>query len=203
MSSTAYQPIPTSSPPSSRPTSPHSHAQAQYETALDQGRYRDRDPSYRPLRRSVQDEFNRPPPSWWKRVLLVIALLAMGWISIKLGSLGWGARKDDKPTIIYASRYSDEHKYRPAASPVITEYLPGNRIRLRGASIGGVGIKEEDKPLTPKQKAAKEKERREEARNKAREKMGLRVKKRTGLKELKESEKDKVRELGRKMRGEV
>ncbi|OCF44606.1 hypothetical protein I317_01493 [Kwoniella heveanensis CBS 569] len=200
MSSSAYQPIPTSSPPSSRPTSPQYQSRTSTHTPL-----HETDPSYRPLRRSVQDEFNRPAPSWWKRVLLVIALFAMGWISIKLGSQGWGSgtKDGDKPTIIYASRYSDEHKYRPAASPVITEYLPGNRIRLRGASIGGVGIKEEDKPLTPKQKLKKEQERREEARNKAREKMGLRVKKKNTLEGMKEKEKDKVRELGRKMRGEV
>ncbi|WVF73013.1 hypothetical protein IAT40_007831 [Kwoniella sp. CBS 6097] len=200
MSSTAYQPIPTSSPPSSRPTSPQSRAGNGNGNGT--GALHETDPSYRPLRRSVQDEFNRPSPSWWKRVLLVIALFAMGWISIKLGSQGWGG-KEEKPTIIYASRYSDEHRYRPASSPVITEYLPGNRIRLRGASIGGVGIKDEDKPLTPQRKAAKEQERREEARNKAREKMGLRVKKKKTLKEMKQSEKDKVRELGRKQRGEI
>ncbi|KAG8850845.1 hypothetical protein FRB96_009582 [Tulasnella sp. 330] len=38
-----------------------------------------------------------------------------------------------KPVIIHADRYSKKYKYRPAASPVITEYLPGNTIRLRGA----------------------------------------------------------------------
>ncbi|KAG8990608.1 hypothetical protein FRB94_004516 [Tulasnella sp. JGI-2019a] len=38
-----------------------------------------------------------------------------------------------KPVIIHADRYSKKYKYRPAASPVITEHLPGNTIVLRGA----------------------------------------------------------------------
>ncbi|KAJ3503525.1 hypothetical protein NMY22_g18222 [Coprinellus aureogranulatus] len=42
--------------------------------------------------------------------------------------------KKQKPQVIYASRYSKEHKYRPAASPIITETLKDGRIRLRGAT---------------------------------------------------------------------
>ncbi|WVR07772.1 hypothetical protein IAU60_004815 [Kwoniella sp. DSM 27419] len=195
--STSYQPIPSSSPPASRSTSPRYPAppsasdSAQHET----------DPSYRPLRRSVQEEFDRPPPSWWTRVLLVLVLLGMGWASVWLGGRGIKAQEGDKPTIIYANRYSDEHKYRPASSPVITEYLPGNRIRLRGASIGGVGVAEEEVPLTPPQKAAQEKKRRQEAKDRAREKMGLRVKKRKGLKEFKEEDQARAEELRRKIMG--
>ncbi|KAG5637527.1 hypothetical protein H0H81_004223 [Sphagnurus paluster] len=41
--------------------------------------------------------------------------------------------KDRKPQVIYASRYSKEHKFRPAASPIITETLKDGRIRIRGA----------------------------------------------------------------------
>ena len=35
--------------------------------------------------------------------------------------------------VIAFCRYSKEHKYRPAASPIITETLKDGRIRLRGA----------------------------------------------------------------------
>ncbi|WRT70325.1 uncharacterized protein IL334_007323 [Kwoniella shivajii] len=186
---TTYQPLPTSDSSSSFPPS---HSEPLHET----------DPSYRPLRQSVEDEFNRPPPSWWKRSLLVLTLCFMAWMSVWLGRKGLGT-DNSKPTIIYASRYSEEHKYRPAASPVITEHLPGNRIRLRGASIGGVGIAEEDVPLTSAQIAARDKKRRVEAKNKAREKMGLRVKKRKNLKQQKEEEWVKVRELEKRIKGEV
>ncbi|KAG5653666.1 hypothetical protein H0H81_011418 [Sphagnurus paluster] len=40
---------------------------------------------------------------------------------------------EKKPQIIYATRYSKEHKFRPAASPIITETLKDGRIRIRGA----------------------------------------------------------------------
>ncbi|WWD03567.1 hypothetical protein V865_001621 [Kwoniella europaea PYCC6329] len=186
----SYQPIPHSDDDRLNTSSSFPPSHAQHET----------DPSYRPLRRSVQEEFNRPPPSWWKRFMLIAVLILMAWFSVWLGRKGM---QEQKPTVIYASRYSEEHKYRPAASPVITEYLPGNRIRIRGASIGGVGIADEDIPLTPKQIEARDKKRREEAKNKAREKMGLRVKKRKSLKEKKEEEMVKVRELERRIKGEV
>lgn len=78
-------------------------------------------------------------------------------------------------SVSWNRRYSEEFKYRPAASPVITETLPDGRIRIRGASVGGVGVREEDIPLTPAMKAKRDQERREEAREKAREKMGLKT----------------------------
>lgn len=81
-------------------------------------------------------------------------------------------------------RYSDEFKYRPAASPVITEYLKDGRIRLRGATPGGVGVREGDLPLTPMQKAAKDAKARREAEEKALEQ----------LKESKRKAKERARE---------
>jgi hypothetical protein len=75
-------------------------------------------------------------------------------------------------------RYSEEYKYRPASSPVITEYLKDGRMRLRGASIGGVGVRDEDMPVSPAQKAAAEKKRVEEAREEAKRKLGLKSGKR-------------------------
>lgn len=56
----------------------------------------------RPLRSSVQAEFDRPAPAWWKRFLIVVALLFMAWATVKLGGMGHG--KDEKPQVIYASR---------------------------------------------------------------------------------------------------
>ncbi|KLO17800.1 hypothetical protein SCHPADRAFT_994134 [Schizopora paradoxa] len=37
------------------------------------------------------------------------------------------------PKVVHANRYSKDFKYRPAASPVITETLKDGRTRLRGA----------------------------------------------------------------------
>ena len=54
-------------------------------------------------------------------------------------------------------------------------------MRLRGASIGGVGVREEDVPLTPEQKAVRDRKRREEARRVAKEKMGMRKKRDKGF----------------------
>lgn len=55
----------------------------------------------RPLRESVQQEFNRPAPATWKRVLLLLGILFMGWASIKLGGVAWGKKQ---PQVIYATR---------------------------------------------------------------------------------------------------
>ncbi|KAK4689856.1 hypothetical protein P7C73_g223, partial [Tremellales sp. Uapishka_1] len=174
--SNSYQPIPSSSPPRSRTSSPQQGGTV--------------NPN-RPQHFSTQAEFDRPAPAWWKRGLLVLFVLFLGWLTVHLGSLG-----TKKPEIIYASRYvpvpslptppsaigneprsySDEFKYRPAASPVITEYLKDGRVRLRGASMGGVGIKEEDRPKTPEQKRREEEDRRVEAREAAKERLGLKTK---------------------------
>ncbi|GFZ48616.1 hypothetical protein JCM24511_06364 [Saitozyma sp. JCM 24511] len=160
-----YDPLPTSS---DEPSSSSSSARlaAPNPDTIDSDAVAPSDPSDRPLRASIQAEFDRPPPSTFKRALLILTILLLGWASIRLGS--WTTKK---PEVIYASRYSDEFKYRPASSPVITEHLPDGRIRLRGASIGGVGVREEDVPKTPEQKRLEEKKRVDEAREKARERL--------------------------------
>ncbi|AFR96925.1 hypothetical protein J008_04835 [Cryptococcus neoformans] len=169
MSTNSYQPIPSQSPPVSRSNSP-STSQTTFPPRPNHPSDGE-DEEYHERLRGYQAEFNRPPPAWWKRVLLILAIIAMGWLSIYLGRRGMSK----KPQVIYASRYSEEFKYRPAASPVITETLSDGRIRIRGASVGGVGVREEDIPLTPAMKAKRDQERREEAREKAREKMGLKT----------------------------
>ncbi len=77
-------------------------------------------------------------------------------------------------------RYSDEFKYRPAASPVITEYLPGNRIRLRGATPGGVGIRPGDLPKTPQELARDKKKREEQALKDAKRQLGVKERRKVG-----------------------
>ncbi|TFY54162.1 hypothetical protein EVJ58_g9021 [Rhodofomes roseus] len=66
-------------------------------------------------------------PSPWQRLALVTFVLLMFWFA-------WAFRKhNSRPNIVYADRYSAEYKYRPAASPIITEILKDGRTRLRGA----------------------------------------------------------------------
>lgn len=56
------------------------------------------DDSDRPLRASVQAEFNRPAPAWWKRAILIMVMCGLAWLSLRL------ARGNPKPQVIYANR---------------------------------------------------------------------------------------------------
>ncbi|GMK54516.1 hypothetical protein CspeluHIS016_0111020 [Cutaneotrichosporon spelunceum] len=123
-----------------------------------------------PHSRATLDEFNRPEPQWWKRVGLILTLFFLAWFSIYIGK-EHVFNKEKKPEVIYATRYSDEFRYRPAASPVITEYLKDGRIRLRGATPGGVGVRDEDQPQSPGAKAARAANRLLEAEEKAMEQL--------------------------------
>ncbi|KAJ3503082.1 hypothetical protein NLJ89_g8594 [Agrocybe chaxingu] len=75
--------------------------------------------------------FSQPTPSPFKRLALVLFMALLFWVGFQLRSGLLEAKK--KPKIIHATRYSKEFKYRPAASPIITETLKDGRIRLRGA----------------------------------------------------------------------
>ncbi|KAF8960458.1 hypothetical protein BDZ97DRAFT_1310433 [Flammula alnicola] len=75
--------------------------------------------------------FTQPTPSPLKRAALLIFLGLLLWIGFQMRFGLLEATR--KPKIVHASRYSKEHKFRPAASPVITETLKDGRIRLRGA----------------------------------------------------------------------
>ncbi|KIM79843.1 hypothetical protein PILCRDRAFT_73740 [Piloderma croceum F 1598] len=77
--------------------------------------------------------FNVPPPSTWKRVALLLFVGFLFWLSFYVK-----VSKPEKPKIVHASRYSKEYKFRPAASPVITERLKDGRVRLRGAQHHGL-----------------------------------------------------------------
>ncbi|KAL9710046.1 hypothetical protein Ac2012v2_007108 [Leucoagaricus gongylophorus] len=71
-----------------------------------------------------------PPPSPWKRAALIILICFLFYLGFSMRS---ALLRDKKHDVIYASRYSKEHKFRPAASPVITETLKDGRTRLRGS----------------------------------------------------------------------
>ncbi|KIK11115.1 hypothetical protein PISMIDRAFT_690575, partial [Pisolithus microcarpus 441] len=85
-------------------------------------------PSRSTPRRLTDPRFNPPPPPVWKRVALITFIIFLFWLSYSLRT-----KKNTQQDIIYASRYSKEFKYRPAASPIITERLKDGRVRLRGA----------------------------------------------------------------------
>ncbi|KAF8549301.1 hypothetical protein OG21DRAFT_1421578 [Imleria badia] len=74
------------------------------------------------------DVNTRFSPPAWKRAALVAVVAILFWLAFYL-------RPNAKPEskVVYASRYSKEFKFRPAASPVITEQLKDGRVRLRGA----------------------------------------------------------------------
>ncbi|KAF5383046.1 hypothetical protein D9615_004790 [Tricholomella constricta] len=71
------------------------------------------------------------PPSPFKRTALIVLTLLLFWLALSTRKSLWPGKKS--PKVIYASRYSKEHKFRPAASPIITETLKDGRIRIRGA----------------------------------------------------------------------
>ncbi|KAF7312862.1 hypothetical protein MKEN_00970500 [Mycena kentingensis (nom. inval.)] len=62
------------------------------------------------------------------RLLLLLISVALVFVAMRM------AMPKAKPQVVYANRYSKEHKFRPAASPIITETLKDGRTRLRGAA---------------------------------------------------------------------
>ncbi|KAL6301506.1 hypothetical protein BKA93DRAFT_818936 [Sparassis latifolia] len=78
-------------------------------------------------RLSRDPRFNPPTPSVWKRVALLIFVVVLFWLAFSMRA------QHRKPAVVHAQRYSKEFKYRPAASPVITERLKDGRTRIRGA----------------------------------------------------------------------
>ncbi|TFK28288.1 hypothetical protein FA15DRAFT_584624 [Coprinopsis marcescibilis] len=73
-----------------------------------------------------------PQPNRLRQFALIFFFLLSLWLAYAVRHhLEW---KKKRPQIVYASRYSKEYKYRPAASPIITETLKDGRILLRGAT---------------------------------------------------------------------
>ncbi|PIL32353.1 hypothetical protein GSI_05599 [Ganoderma sinense ZZ0214-1] len=84
-------------------------------------------------RRLAQDpRFNPPTPSPWKRIALIVFLISLLYLGLKL-RLNAIQKLETEPSVVHANRYSKDFKYRPAASPIITERLKDGRTRLRGA----------------------------------------------------------------------
>ncbi|KAI0256102.1 hypothetical protein BJV78DRAFT_1112551, partial [Lactifluus subvellereus] len=82
-------------------------------------------------RQLAQDpRFNPPAPSWWKRTLLILFIVVMFWLYFSLRA---SMQKGAQSQVVHAQRYSKQYKYRPAASPVISEKLKDGRTRIRGA----------------------------------------------------------------------
>lgn len=109
-----YKPVPTSSPSSS----PRSSTD---------------DQPHRPLRASIQAEFERPPPSWWKRAALVAGLMFMLWLCHRLGGMGWG----EQPKVIYASRFVFLNLSTSHFSPSCLEPSPRIAVALSMSLILG------------------------------------------------------------------
>ncbi|KAH9998535.1 hypothetical protein BJV74DRAFT_975397 [Russula compacta] len=92
-------------------------------------------PRYTPEHRQLAQDprFNPPTPSWWKRALLILFVIVTFWLHF---SFRPSIRREEQTPVIHAHRYSKQHKYRPAASPVIYEKLKDGRTRVRGAAPG-------------------------------------------------------------------
>jgi len=75
--------------------------------------------------------FNQTTPSPYKRAALIIFTILLFWLALSLRASLLAYKRS--PKVIYASRYSKEHKFRPAASPIITHTLKDGRIKIHGA----------------------------------------------------------------------
>ncbi|KAJ7758313.1 hypothetical protein B0H16DRAFT_1313977, partial [Mycena metata] len=72
--------------------------------------------------------FVMPTPAPWKRAAFLVLLVFCFWLAFQIK----GERA--KPKVVHANRYSKQYKYRPAASPIVTETLKDGRVRVRGAA---------------------------------------------------------------------
>ncbi|EJF59172.1 hypothetical protein DICSQDRAFT_65500 [Dichomitus squalens LYAD-421 SS1] len=82
---------------------------------------------------SDDPRFNPPTPSPWKRFALVLFLVFLLYVGLKL-RVNAIKNLEPEPSVVHATRYSKDYKYRPAASPIITERLKDGRTRVRGAA---------------------------------------------------------------------
>ncbi|KAH7103532.1 hypothetical protein BKA62DRAFT_695701 [Auriculariales sp. MPI-PUGE-AT-0066] len=73
--------------------------------------------------------FDMNRPSVWKRIILIAFVLVLTYFAF---TLRYG--RDEQ--VVHARRYSARHRYRPAASPVLTTVLPDGRVKVRGDEVG-------------------------------------------------------------------
>ncbi|KAJ7678442.1 hypothetical protein B0H14DRAFT_3908502 [Mycena olivaceomarginata] len=88
-----------------------------------------------------------PPP---KRAGLLVLILFCFWLAFQIKSHRASLK------VVHASRYSKVFKYRPAASPIVTETLKDGRVRFRGAAPTS-STTPAPKPTPAKPKTAKRK----------------------------------------------
>ncbi|KAF8896921.1 hypothetical protein CPB85DRAFT_1328504 [Mucidula mucida] len=77
----------------------------------------------------IDSRFHQPTPAPWKRVALIAFVGVMFWLAFSMRKKAW----ERKNKVVFAKRYSEQFKFRPAASPIITEALKGGGTKLRGA----------------------------------------------------------------------
>ncbi|KAF5362652.1 hypothetical protein D9758_009612 [Tetrapyrgos nigripes] len=80
---------------------------------------------------NTESQHSRAPPSPLKRTMWMIVIGLLLLLAYNSYSSWIRSRK---PQIVHAQRYSKEYKFRPAASPIITEPLKDGRLRVRGAA---------------------------------------------------------------------
>jgi len=81
---------------------------------------------------SYEDDprFRAPKVAAWKRVALVAFVIFLFYLGYWLRRMAITENNED--IIVHAERYSEQHKYRPAASPIIRRRLPDGRLEVRG-----------------------------------------------------------------------
>ncbi|KAL0958314.1 hypothetical protein HGRIS_000459 [Hohenbuehelia grisea] len=86
--------------------------------------------------------FQPPTASKGQRVALLVFLAFLFWVALFMRRDIWNvllqSESDAELRALEADRYSDDHMFRPAASPVITETLDNGYVRLRGAQRTGL-----------------------------------------------------------------
>ncbi|KAJ6545214.1 hypothetical protein B0H19DRAFT_1266680 [Mycena capillaripes] len=129
-SSAKYTLLPSEDEPLLNPTSDDEDTQSDSErTAVESpGEHPADDEDGASFPPVVDPRFVQTPPAAWKRAGLLFLILFCFWLAFQIK----GHRAT--PQVVHAHRYSKEFKYRPAASPIVTEMLKDGRIRVRGAA---------------------------------------------------------------------
>ncbi|KAK0186346.1 hypothetical protein F5146DRAFT_1124166 [Armillaria mellea] len=126
------------------------------------------EPEQRPETKHEEDEpeeTSSAPPrsSSFKRVAFLIFVGFLFWLAYTARQRHLGR----KNKVVYATRYSDQFKFRPAASPIVTETLKGGGTRLRGANPTATSRTTPTSTLEKKKKRRRRSKRNAQAKAKA------------------------------------
>ncbi|KZW03075.1 hypothetical protein EXIGLDRAFT_759385 [Exidia glandulosa HHB12029] len=99
----------------------------------------DNDNETDPPTRRTRFEREHQPPSPWKRAALILFIFALLWFAARLRAQS----RPGKPAVVHAERYSKKFKFRPAASPIVTQKLPDGRTRVRGDDVRRIKLAED------------------------------------------------------------